>query len=181
MSLEGERMEKMIRKPVALGLTVLGGLARVVPHPWNFAPVGGMSLFAGARLTGWQAYLLPIILMAVTDPFVGGYSRATPFVYFSFMINVWIGRRLRSTESPWRIGAAAILCSVQFFLISNFAVWLGFGFPQTWAGLVSCYALAIPYFAPTLVSDLLTTGVLFGLHAVLTRNLYRPERLVDPI
>src|SRR5207245_1343007 len=90
MNREGERMEKVIRRPVAMGLTMLGALARVVPHPWNFTPVGGMSLFAGARLPGWQAYLLPIALMAVTDPFVGGYSRVTPFVYLSFLINVAI-------------------------------------------------------------------------------------------
>ena len=36
---------------------------------------------------------------------MGGYSVATPLIYFSFLINVWIGRRLQSTESPLRIGA----------------------------------------------------------------------------
>src|SRR2546425_11881898 len=98
--------------------------------------------------------------MAVTDPFVGGYSRVTPFVYLSFLINVAIGRTLCASENPLRIGGAAVLCSVQFFLISNFGVWLGFGFAHTWDGLVSCYTLALPFFAPTLVGDLLTSGVL---------------------
>ena len=65
-------MEKPIRRPLALGLTILAALVRVAPHPPNFAPVGGMSLFAGARLRGWMAYLLPLALMAVTDPIVGG-------------------------------------------------------------------------------------------------------------
>ena len=50
-------MEKVNRRPLALALTVAGAVARLVPHPWNFAPVGGMSLFAGARLRGWQALL----------------------------------------------------------------------------------------------------------------------------
>jgi len=172
-------MENVNRRPVALALTVLGAVARLVPHPWNFAPVGGMSLFAGARLRGWQAYMLPIVLMAVTDPLLGGYSRATPFIYLSFLINVWIGRRLRQSENPLRIGGAALVCSVQFFLISNFGTWLGFGYAHTWAGFVQCYTLALPFFAPTLVSDLLTTGVLFGLHAVLSRKLYTPERVVQ--
>ena len=172
-------MENVNRRPLALALTIAGALARLVPHPWNFAPVGGMSLFAGARLRGWQAYLMPIALMAVTDPVVGGYSRATPFIYLSFLINVWIGRRLRKSESPLRIGAAAVLCSVQFFLLSNFPIWLWFGFDHTWAGLARCYTLALPYFAPTLVSDLLTTGILFSLHAVLSRKLYTPERVAQ--
>ncbi len=91
--------------------------------------MGALSLFAGARLRGWQAYLLPLALMAVTDPLLGGYSFATPFVYASFLINVWIGTRLRRTENPMWIGAAALAGSVQFFLITNFAAWLAY--PQT--------------------------------------------------
>lgn len=172
-------MENVNRRPLALALTVAGALARLVPHPWNFAPVGGMSLFAGARLRGWQAYLLPIVLMAVTDPLLGGYSRATPFIYLSFLINVWIGRKLRSSENAFRIGGAAVLCSIQFFLLSNFGVWLGFGYAHTWAGLAQCYTMAIPYFAPTLTGDLVTTGVLFGLHAWLSRTVYTPERVAQ--
>jgi len=172
-------MENVNRRPLALALTVAGAIARIVPHPWNFVPVGGMSLFAGARLRGWQAYLLPIALMAITDPLVGGYSFATPFIYLSFLINVWIGRRLRNSENPLRIGGAAVLCSIQFFLLSNFATWLGFGYAHTWAGLAQCYTLALPFFAPTLVSDLLTTGILFGLHAVLSRKVYTPERVAQ--
>ena len=171
-------MENMNRRPLALALTIAGALARLVPHPWNFAPVGGTSVFAGARLRGWQAYLLPIVLMAVTDPLVGGYSVVTPFVYGSFLINVWIGRRLRNSESPMRIGAAAVISSVQFFLISNFGTWLGY-YPHTWAGLTRCFTLAIPYYAPTLLSDVLTCGVLFGLHAWLSRRVYTPERVAQ--
>jgi len=169
-------MENANRRPLALTLTAAGALARLAPHPWNFAPVGGTSLFAGARLRGWQAYLLPIVLMAVTDPLVGGYGVATPFVYLSFLINVWIGRRLRDSESPWRIAGAAVISSVQFFLVSNFGSWVGY-YPHTWAGLTRCYALAIPYYAPTLLSDLLTCGALFGLHAWLSRTVYTPERV----
>lgn len=169
-------MENVNRRPVALTLVVLGAAARLAPHPWNFAPVGGMSLFAGARLRGWQAYLLPIALMAVTDPLRGGFSIATPFVYLSFLINVWIGRRLRNSESPWLIGGAAVISSVQFFLISNLGAWIGY-YAHTWAGLASCYTMAIPFYARTLGSDLLTCGILFGLHAWLSRTVYTPERV----
>src|SRR5882757_4603097 len=93
-------------RPLAFGLMILAGLIRVTQH-MNFAPVGALSLYAGARLRGWQAYFLPLALMAVTDPFLGGYSVATPLVYASFLINVWIGTRLRTTENPLWIGSAA--------------------------------------------------------------------------
>jgi len=169
-------MEHLNRRPVALTLAVLGAVVRLIPHPWNFAPVGGVSLFAGARLRGWQAFMVPILLMLVTDPFLGGFSIATPFVYASFLINVWIGRRLRMSESPMKIGAAAVISSVQFFLLSNFGAWIGY-YAHSWAGLASCYVAAIPFYPRTLLGDLLSTGVLFGLHAVLSRAIYTRERV----
>lgn len=168
--------EKNVR-PVALGLTVLGALARLAPHAPNFAPVGGMSLYAGARLRGWQAFALPLVLMAVTDPLLGGYSFATPFIYLSFMVNVCIGRHLQATQSPLRIGAACLVCSAQFFLISNFGVWLGGLYPHTLAGLATTYTAAIPFFGRTVAADLLYGGALFGLHAWLSRNVSIAERV----
>jgi hypothetical protein len=162
---------------LALSLTVLGAVLRLLPHPPNFAPVGGMSLYAGARLRGWQAFALPLLLMAVTDPLLGGYSIATPFVYLSFMISVWIGRSLQSTESPLRIGAVCLVCSAQFFLISNFGTWLGTLYAHTWSGLALCFTQAIPFFGRTLAGDLVYTGVLFGLHAWLSRTVRTAERV----
>jgi uncharacterized protein DUF6580 len=169
-------MEKNTARPLAIGLTVLGSLARLAPHPPNFAPVGSLSLFGGARLGGWQAYLLPLALMAITDPLVGGYSFTTPFVYASFLIGVWIGRRLASSESVVRIGSACVLNSTLFFLITNFGSWLAF-YPRTWSGLATCYAAAIPFYGMTVLGGLFYTGVLFGLHAWLSRTVYRAERV----
>lgn len=172
-------MQKNTTRPLAVGLTVLCGMMRMAQR-LNFAPVGAMSLFAGARLRGWQAYALPIALMAATDPFLGGYSFATPFIYASFLLNVWVGSRLRSTERPWLLAGAAIFSSVQFFVLSNFGTWLAphSGYPHTWAGLAACYAAAQPFFRNTAISDLVYTGVLFGLHALLSRTVVRSERVM---
>ncbi len=160
-------MKKSMR-PLAIGLTVLCALMRITQHG-NFAPVGALSLFAGARLRGWWAWALPLALMALTDPLVGGYSRITPVVYLSFLISIWIGSRVRKTENPAAVGLAAIAGSVQFFLITNAFTWY-FSYPHTAAGLASCFTLAIPFFERTLAADLLYSGVLFGLYSWLTRT-----------
>jgi len=163
-----------ILEPLALGLTILGALARLIPHPPNFAPAGAMSLFAGSRLGGWQAYLVPLLLMAVTDPLrvalfhpgFPAFSYRTPFIYGSLLISVWIGRRWVQNPSVSRVGLAASVGSLQFFLITNAATWLMSGmYPLTTAGLAACYIAAIPFFGNTLASDLLYSGVLFGLYA----------------
>src|SRR5580700_3454023 len=176
-------MNKVNWRPVALSLTVLGAVARLLPHPPNFAPVGATSLFAGARLPRWQAYLVPMALMAVTDPILSPlygfrpYSKYLLFTYIAFLISVWLGRRLRNTESISRIAAITVLNSIQFFLVTNFGSWLWFqGYPRTAGGLASCYMSAIPFFGWTLASDILYTGILFGLYAWLSRTVATSER-----
>lgn len=164
------------RGPLALLLTILGALARLLPHPPNFAPVGAASLFSGATLPAWQAYLVPLAVMVVTDPILAVYygvhafTAFQIFIYGSLLINVWIGRRLVGSRSVARIGAAAFLCALQFFAVTNFAVWLtSTQYPATATGLLACYAAGIPFFGWTLAGDLVYSAVLFGLYAWLSR------------
>jgi hypothetical protein len=177
-----EQTPNRFRTRLALGLTVLGAVARLLPHPPNFSPVGGMSLYAGARLNGWMAYGVPLLLMAVTDPILStavgfpAYSFATPFIWGSFLISVWIGRRLlRTRVTPQRYVAAVLLGSTQFFLITN-AVWFqtGLMYPLNGTGLLASYAAGLPFFLRTLASDFFYSGALFALHAWLER--YAPAQ-----
>lgn len=158
---------------LAIGLTVLSALGRLVPHAPNVTPLGGSCLFAGSRISGWMAYLLPIVVMLATDPFVGGFRLASFGIYGAFLINVFIGRRLVRQVTPIRVGAAAFLCSLQFFLITNFAVWAaGAASPAPFyatnlQGLLACYVAAIPFWGRTLAGDLLFSGALFGMYELL--------------
>jgi hypothetical protein len=169
----------------AIGLTLLSALGRLVPHVPNFTPVGSSCLFAGSRISGWLAYLLPLAVMIATDPFVGaaggahsGYTFGSPLIYGSFMLNVWIGRQLLKKEvSVTRVGSAALLCSTQFFIISNFGVWLAASrsaapyYAPTIGGLIECYVSAIPYWGYTVAGDLFYSAAIFGLYAFLTRRI----------
>ncbi|MBV8553256.1 MAG: hypothetical protein JOY54_18310 [Acidobacteriaceae bacterium] len=172
-------------QPVALTLTVAAALLRLAPHPPNFAPVGGLALFGGARLRGWQAYAVPVLAMLVTDPILShmagysAYSWASLVIYSCFLINVSLGRLfLRKSSNPVRIASVALAGSLQFFLITNFFVWLGSVtlYPHTSAGLFECYVAALPFFGRTVLSDLFYTGVLFSAHALLSRHAASESR-----
>ena len=71
--------EKAAARPLALSLVVLGTLSRLLPHPPNMTAVGAASLFSGARLRGWQALLVPLACMLVTDPILGFVYGFRPF------------------------------------------------------------------------------------------------------
>lgn len=173
--------QKSSFQPLALTLTVLAALVRLVPHPPNFAPVGGVALFGGARLRGWQAYCVPILVMLLTDPIrsrlEGGYSSyswATLIIYACFLINVFLGRVfLRHSSNAVRIASVAVAGSIQFFVLTNlFEWWAGIrAYPHTFAGLIECYTAALPFFGRTLVADLFYSGVLFTAYAVLSRRM----------
>jgi hypothetical protein len=173
-------------------MAVVAGLLRLVPHPWNLTPVGALGIFAGARLRSWHAFALPLLVMAVTNAILSavyGYPflyLTLPFVLASFLVNVLLGRLLRRSESPFPIAAVSLLASVQFFLVTNFGVWLVTVFwpapdmvPYTpdLPGLLACYAAGIPFFGGTVAGDLIYCGLLFGLHSWLTRTRFAAERV----
>jgi hypothetical protein len=171
-------------QPLAFTLTVLAALVRLVPHPPNFAPIGSVALFGGARLRGWQAYLVPVLAMMVTDPirsYMEGYgypaySLGTAVIYGSFLISVFLGRLfLRKSTNPVRIGTVAFAGSVQFFLITNLTSWWGM-YSHNLAGLLTCYTAALPFFGRTVAADLFYSGVLFGTYALLSRKINAGNR-----
>lgn len=161
----------------AVSLVVIGAVGRLMPHPWNFTPVDAIGLYGGARLSGWFAYLLPALVMMVTDPIISTmhgsrlFSWGRLLVYASLTLNVLIGRWLMSRRSPIRIGAAASAAASQFFLITNFGVWLGSSmYPPTAAGLAACYLAALPFFGRTLAGALFYSALLFGVEALAARS-----------
>lgn len=153
-------------KLTALLLTILGALARLLPHPANFAPIGAGALFGGAKLGRPWNYLVPLLTLAVSDAFLG-FHRTMPFVYAAFVVVVAVGEMLPKRNSWLSIGVSSLAASVIFFTLSNFGVWLvGNLYPLTAAGLATCFTMALPFFAGTLFGDLLYTYGFFGIYAL---------------
>lgn len=145
----------------AVLLVLLGALSRLLPHPPNFVPLGGLALYAGARLPRRHAFGVAFASMAVSDLFIDfgtGRPVVTPIriaVYGSFAAIVVLGRLARAAR-PFSLAGWSVCGSVLFFLVTNFANWLQFDtYPHTSAGLLLCYAAAVPWFWNTLTADLL--------------------------
>lgn len=156
---------------LALGLIVIGVLSRLVPHPPNVTAVVGASLLAAWGIRNlWVAALVPVAIMALSDVVLGWHGSAL-FTYAGMLAATFIGRGLIRDLSVVRLGTAAFLSSAAFFAISNFGVWAGGYYGYTVEGLMTCYVAAIPFWGNSLVGDLGSTAILFGLF-VLGRNTF---------
>ena len=162
----------VLRAILAAVMIILAAVVRILPHPWNFTPIGAMAIFSGAMFRDRRvAFLFPLVALFVGDLFVG-LHRLIPVVYASFLLSVFIGTWLANRRGILRIGGAVFLGSLQFFLVTNFAIWKVFDtYPHTPAGLAACYIAGLPLFGNTLAGDALYATLFFGTFALAEKFL----------
>ncbi len=155
---------KIINISIAVALAVAAASFRLLPHPGNFAPIGALALFLGARLSYKQS--IPIVLgaMFASDALIGFYDWRLMFaVYGSFALATFIGSWIGANFKWYKFAFGAVAGSVLFYLVTNFAVWaFSPWYPHTVSGLAACYAAALPFFRNTVISDMTFGAALFG-------------------
>jgi hypothetical protein len=158
-----------LRLAIPASFVLSAALVRLLPHPPNFTPVGALALFAGATFASTRtAVLVPLLAMALADLLLhwrhgNALHRGMPAVYGCMLATVWLGRRLVDDRRTMATATASLLAALLFFVATNFVVWLAEDlYPHDLAGLLACYVAALPFFGPTLASQLLFAAVLFG-------------------
>jgi len=156
-----------------LTVIIAGAAMRLVPHWPNFTPVAAIALFGGAYLgKKYLAFLIPLAAMFISDLLLG-FHNTMPAVYISFVITVVLGMVMLRNPKIMNIIGASVSSTILFFLITNFAAWLGSPmYPQTFAGLMESYVaglaffnngtLGISFLMNSLIGDLFYTGLFFG-------------------
>jgi len=155
---------------LVLSMVLMGGILRLLPHPWNFTPIGAMALFSGATFSRrWSAFLVPMLTMLVGDSLLElvtgqGFHSGMPVVYGCFALTVCLGLWVRSRRSSaGSVAAAATGSATIFYVVTNFWVWVGSAlYPKTLAGLMACYLAGIPYYGNNLAADWIYSALLFG-------------------
>ncbi|MBV9159662.1 MAG: hypothetical protein JO019_03665 [Candidatus Kaiserbacteria bacterium] len=175
-------MQKLLAAAAPFGVIALLALMRLVPHMPNFAPITAMALFGGVYLNKRYAFIVPLAAMLISDylllyvhPFSAQYfdfshlygplallHSAIVAVYVSFAISALVGLWLKHHKSPLTVVLASIFCSLQFFLITNAAVWMLGEYDRSLLGLWQSYVAGLPFLQGTLFGDLFYTSVLFG-------------------
>lgn len=157
-------LKKIHPRVAFIGAVILfGALMRLLPHWPNFTPIAAMALFGGTYIKKKHlAFLIPVAALLISDLFLG-FHKWMIAVYISFALVVALGFWLRNRVKVTSVLVATLSSSILFFIITNFAVWIGSPFyPQNMAGLLECYTLAIPFFNNGVLGDLFYSSVFFG-------------------
>lgn len=166
-------------------LILIAAATRLVPHPYNFSPLGAMALFGGAYLNKrWLAILIPVAAAYLSDLLLNNtlyaeyydgfawYSEGSGWMYLIYAGIAVLGMVALRTVSTGRVLGSALGSSVIFFLASNLICWPGNPmYMQDMGGLMTCYAAGIPFFPGTVAGDLVYSVLLFGGFALLQRHV----------
>jgi hypothetical protein len=157
-----------------VGLIALAALYRVLPHPYNFAPVAAIAIFGGASFKNrLLAVAVPLIAMLLSDAVIGFQSQGVT-VYLSFAL-IALASGFINRELQWtRIVGTSVAGSLFFFVVTNFEVWARSGmYARNFEGLTQCYVMALPFFQGTFMGDLIFTVAMFGIYALSTQRFAR--------
>ena len=131
--------EKQNTLKFVLVLILVAAFSRIIPHPHNFTPVGGIAVF-GSYFLGRKiwAFLVPLFSLSLSDLFINNiiypiqypqyYEGFTLFgsfwVYGSFLLMIPLAWGLLSTFSLPRLALTGFSTASLFFLVTNFGSWL---------------------------------------------------------
>lgn len=161
---------------IVTGIIIFAALTRLLPHAYNFTPIGAIALFGAAYFTKKKwALIIPLAAIWMSDlllnnivysEFYTGFTFFTSgflYIYGSIALIVVLGYYLLKKITFGRVLGGALGASVIFFIVSNFGVWIsGSMYPLTFEGLIACYTAAIPFFHYTIAGNVVYSALLFG-------------------
>lgn len=164
-----------IKYSVAFVLIFGAAMSRMVPHVPNFTPLAAIALFGGFYFDRKFAFIAPLAAMLVSDYFIG-FSADWMFVYGSLLAIGAMAVMLQNRKSAAVVAGTTLASSVLFFVVTNFGVWaMQSWYPKTLAGIIDCYAMALPFFRNTLAGDVFYVAAMFGIYEVVSALVSKSE------
>ena len=145
---------------ISLGIFVALAASRFVPHPPNFTSLLALSFYVPALL-GSRYIPALIACFMITDFFIGFHS-VSLFTWGSVFV-IGICSKFFLSNVYTRV-TGSLLGAFIFYIITNFGVWSMGSYSYSLDGFILCYTLAIPFFAYSLISTFVFSGVIEGIN-----------------
>lgn len=176
----GQKPQKNLWTELTLAavLLALGVVARLIDHTPNFTPLAAVGLFAGAVFgRRWLAIAVPLAAMVLGDLFIGFYETGVLIaVYGCIALSALMGIAARRYATLLPLVPLALVSSLLFFTVTNFAVWYcGTMYHNDLSGLLASYIAGLPFLQFTFEGDLTWTVTLvsgyYAFRALLSRTV----------
>ena len=156
-------------KYLKISLIIFLSLAasRFIPHPPNFTSLLALSFYVPALL---GLRFLPALLIGfiLTDLFIGFHD--VTFFTWGSVILIGLGSKFFTKNIYNRI-SGSLLGACLFFIITNFGVWSLGSYGYSLNGIITCYTLALPFFAYSLISTFIFSGIIESFYKLSFVNL----------
>ena len=158
---------------VATALIALCVVARLLPHPPNFAPAAAVAMFACMLFSRrWHTSAVVTAAMLIGDWFIGFYDLGVMLTVYASLLMPLAARRFLRKATAVRVGTVAVLSGFGFYLTTNAAVWCFTNtYPPNLEGLAASYIAGLPFLKWTLLGNLFYSGILFGAYGILGRGV----------
>ena len=140
---------------ISIGIFITLAASRFIPHPPNFTSLLALSFYVPV-LFGLRYLPILLISFVITD-LVIGYHFGTHWTWGSVFLIGLISQLF--TKSLISRMSGALIGALIFFIVTNFGVWVSGMYGYTFSGLITCYLLAIPFFAYSLISTLFFSAI----------------------
>ncbi len=141
---------------ICISIFITLAMSRFIPHPPNFTSLLALSFYVPV-IFGLRYLPVLLISFAITD-FIIGYHTGTFFTWGSVFLIGLISQFFAKTLI-FRMSGALIGAFI-FYIITNFGVWVSGMYGLTLSGLVTCYTLAIPFFAYSIISTIIFSSLI---------------------
>jgi len=126
-----------------------------------FFVVAVISLLSGLLLRGYYTFIVPFLIMLITDIYYGN-NYIFLFTWSGFILIALLGFLISNRKSTLNIPVVmgtGIVGVLLYDLWTNFGCWLGW-YPHTLNGLILCYTVAIPFTLWHLLSTVAAISVI---------------------
>ncbi|UYQ95095.1 hypothetical protein MKQ68_08300 [Chitinophaga horti] len=182
-----ETISHLVLIAVLIFLSAFGRLVTNQMAIYNFTAIGASALFSGIVIKDKRlAYLVPLAAMLLSDLFFelftsiqGFYGISMAVNYGAFILITWIGTQMKKVNTI-TVLLASIGTGLLYFLISNFGTWAFQDlYPKTGAGLIQCYAAAIPFYRNDVFGSFFLNGIMSNVFY--SAFLFAAYHLLQPV
>jgi hypothetical protein len=141
---------------ISIGILLALAASRFIPHPPNFTSLLALSFYIPALLG--IRYIPVLLLSFIATDLIIGFHGVTLFTWGSVIL-IGLSSKFFISNMKSRI-SGALLGACLFFIVTNFGVWSLGSYGYNLNGFMSCYILALPFFAYSLISTFIFSGII---------------------